>query len=98
MIFNELLYLKGRVLNEDAALLTKGSRNVLANKNLVASVAAALRDDIAGSPGEFGGKARELSKATDENLVIYFQLFSKTLKLMMQNVNFVDLKIGKYST
>ena len=72
MIFNELLRLKGRVLNENAALLTKGSRNVLANKNLVASVAAALRDDIAGSPGEFGGKARELSKATDENLVIWF--------------------------
>ena len=72
MLLNELFYLSGRILNEDAALLSKGSRNVLANKNLVATIADVLRDDARMHPGEFGGKAKELAKATDENLVIWF--------------------------
>ena len=68
----ELLNHRGRILKEDASLLTKGSKVVLANKNLVVGIAVALKDDALMHPGEFGGNANIIKKATDENTAIWF--------------------------
>ena len=55
------------------ATLTKGSQRVMANKDLVAGIADALRDDARTHPQNFpAGANRSFQKAPDEELARWF--------------------------
>jgi len=57
----------------EAAALTKGSQRVMNDKNLVASLADAIRDDARSHPAAFpAGSSRTFQKAPDEQLAQWF--------------------------
>ncbi len=57
----------------EAVALTKGSQRVMNDKNLVANLADAIRDDARSHPSNFpAGSARSFQKAPDEQLAQWF--------------------------
>ena len=57
----------------EAAALTKGSQRVMNNKDLVAGIADAMRDDARAHPQNFpAGSGRSFQKAPDEELAQWF--------------------------
>ena len=69
---NELDQLLEAFLTE-AAALTKGSQRVMNDKNLVANLADAIRDDASSNPGAFAaGFSKQAKRLPDEELAHWF--------------------------